>query len=116
MTRICGVIAMVVVAIMEMVPAHADEPPPVVALRATAERARAAERLASIGTLVAGLAHEIGTPMGVIQGRLSHAGPAWGKSPQERTGNSSRNSVPEASLCSTAIVPWCSATMPWATR
>jgi signal transduction histidine kinase len=37
-------------------------------LRYTAERARAAERLASIGTLVAGLAHEIGTPMGVIQG------------------------------------------------
>ena len=38
------------------------------ALRHTAERAHAAERLASIGTLVAGLAHEIGTPMGVIQG------------------------------------------------
>ena len=38
------------------------------ALRHTAERARAAERLASIGTLVAGLAHEIGTPMSVIQG------------------------------------------------
>ena len=38
------------------------------ALRDTTERARAAERLASIGTLVAGLAHEIGTPMGVIQG------------------------------------------------
>jgi len=37
-------------------------------LRRTTERARAAERLASIGTLVAGLAHEIGTPMGVIQG------------------------------------------------
>ncbi|MCP4004244.1 MAG: hypothetical protein GY725_08620 [bacterium] len=37
-------------------------------LRETAERARAAERLASIGALVAGLAHEIGTPMGVIQG------------------------------------------------
>ncbi len=37
-------------------------------LRETTERARAAERLASIGTLVAGLAHEIGTPMGVIQG------------------------------------------------
>jgi signal transduction histidine kinase len=37
-------------------------------LRKTAERARAAEQLASIGTLVAGLAHEIGTPMGVIQG------------------------------------------------
>ena len=38
------------------------------ALRSTAERAQAAERLASIGVLVAGLAHEIGTPMGVIQG------------------------------------------------
>jgi signal transduction histidine kinase len=37
-------------------------------LRRTAERAQAAEQLASIGTLVAGLAHEIGTPMGVIQG------------------------------------------------
>ena len=37
-------------------------------LRHTTERARAAEQLASIGTLVAGLAHEIGTPMGVIQG------------------------------------------------
>jgi signal transduction histidine kinase len=32
------------------------------------DRARAAERLASVGALVAGLAHEIGTPMGVIQG------------------------------------------------
>ncbi len=37
-------------------------------LRQTSERARSAERLASIGTLVVGLAHEIGTPMGVIQG------------------------------------------------
>ena len=37
-------------------------------LSETAERARAAEQLASIGILVAGLAHEIGTPMGVIQG------------------------------------------------
>jgi signal transduction histidine kinase len=39
-----------------------------VELRETQERARAAEQLASIATLVAGLAHEIGTPMGVIQG------------------------------------------------
>ncbi len=37
-------------------------------LRAIAERARAAEELASVATLVAGLAHEIGTPMGVIRG------------------------------------------------
>jgi signal transduction histidine kinase len=37
-------------------------------LRDTMSRARAAEELASIGTLVAGLAHEVGTPMGVIQG------------------------------------------------
>ena len=37
-------------------------------LRQTTERARAAEELASNGTLVAGHAHEIGTPMGVIQG------------------------------------------------
>ena len=39
-----------------------------VALRQTSERALAAERLADVGVLVAGLAHEIGTPMGVIQG------------------------------------------------
>jgi signal transduction histidine kinase len=39
-----------------------------VELRSSRARAQAAERLASIGTLVAGLAHEIGTPMGVIQG------------------------------------------------
>jgi signal transduction histidine kinase len=38
------------------------------ALQQTAARARAAEELASIATLVAGLAHEIGTPMSVIQG------------------------------------------------
>lgn len=38
------------------------------ALRETAERARAAEELASVATIVAGLAHEIGTPMSVIQG------------------------------------------------
>lgn len=37
-------------------------------LSETTQRARAAEQLASIGLLVAGLAHEIGTPMGVIQG------------------------------------------------
>ncbi|NNL65131.1 MAG: hypothetical protein HKP30_02705 [Myxococcales bacterium] len=37
-------------------------------LRVTNRRARAAEDLASVATLAAGLAHEIGTPMGVIQG------------------------------------------------
>jgi len=37
-------------------------------LRQTSQRAQAAEELASVATLVAGLAHEIGTPMGVIQG------------------------------------------------
>jgi signal transduction histidine kinase len=39
-----------------------------VELRHTERRARAAEDLASAATLVAGLAHEIGTPMSVIQG------------------------------------------------
>jgi signal transduction histidine kinase len=39
-----------------------------VELQATRERAQTAEQLASIATLIAGLAHEIGTPMGVIQG------------------------------------------------
>jgi two-component system NtrC family sensor kinase len=34
----------------------------------TRRRVRAAEELASVGTLAAGLAHEIGTPMGVIRG------------------------------------------------
>ncbi len=37
-------------------------------LRETTHRAQAAEELASVATIVAGLAHEIGTPMGVIQG------------------------------------------------
>ena len=37
-------------------------------LREAEQRVHAAEELASVGTLVAGLAHEIGTPMGVIQG------------------------------------------------
>ena len=37
-------------------------------LRRTLDRARTAEELAAIATLVTGLAHEIGTPMGVIQG------------------------------------------------
>ena len=45
-------------------------------LRRTIERAKSAERLASIGTLVAGLAHEIGTPMGVIQGHAKLLGSA----------------------------------------
>jgi signal transduction histidine kinase len=37
-------------------------------LRVSHRRVRAAEDLASVATLVAGLAHEIGTPMGVISG------------------------------------------------
>lgn len=37
-------------------------------LRETTRRAQAAEELASVATLVSGLAHEIGTPMNVIQG------------------------------------------------
>ncbi len=37
-------------------------------LRRTESRARAAEELASVATLITGLAHEIGTPMGVIRG------------------------------------------------
>jgi signal transduction histidine kinase len=37
-------------------------------LRRTRIRARAAEQLASVATLVTGLAHEIGTPMGVLRG------------------------------------------------
>jgi signal transduction histidine kinase len=45
-----------------------------VALRRTRAQARAAEELASIATLVAGLAHEIGTPMGVIQGHAKMLG------------------------------------------
>jgi signal transduction histidine kinase len=42
-----------------------------VELQITEKRARVAEELASVATLVAGLAHEIGTPMGVIQGHAS---------------------------------------------
>jgi signal transduction histidine kinase len=45
-------------------------------LRHTEQRAQAAEELASIATLVAGLAHEIGTPMGVIQGHAKLLEPA----------------------------------------
>lgn len=37
-------------------------------LARTRKRAFAAEQLASVGTLVSGLAHEIGTPMGVLRG------------------------------------------------
>jgi signal transduction histidine kinase len=42
-----------------------------VELQFTENRARVAEELASVATLVAGLAHEIGTPMGVIQGHAN---------------------------------------------
>ena len=37
-------------------------------LRRTEVRAQAAEQLASVATLLTGLAHEVGTPMGVIRG------------------------------------------------
>jgi signal transduction histidine kinase len=37
-------------------------------LQRTQERARVAEELASVATLISGLAHEVGTPMGVIRG------------------------------------------------
>ena len=37
-------------------------------LQQTTARARAAEALASVGTMAAGIAHEIGTPMSVIRG------------------------------------------------
>jgi len=47
-------------------------------LRQSQKRARAAEDLASIATLVAGLAHEIGTPMGVIRGHAEALGGAVG--------------------------------------
>ncbi len=47
-----------------------------VALRETSQRASSAERLADVGVLVAGLAHEIGTPMGVIQGHAQLLEPA----------------------------------------
>jgi signal transduction histidine kinase len=42
-----------------------------VELQLTENRARVAEELASVATLVAGLAHEIGTPMGVIKGHAN---------------------------------------------
>ncbi len=47
-----------------------------VALERTTARARAAEQLASVGTLAAGLAHEIGTPMSVIRGHAELLGDA----------------------------------------
>jgi len=45
-------------------------------LRLTSRRARAAEDLASVANLAAGLAHEIGTPMGVIQGHAEALEPS----------------------------------------
>lgn len=47
-----------------------------VALEQTTARARAAEQLASVGTLAAGIAHEIGTPMSVIRGHAELLGDA----------------------------------------
>jgi signal transduction histidine kinase len=45
-------------------------------LRKTEARAREAEQLASTATLISGLAHEIGTPMGVIRGHAEALGNA----------------------------------------
>lgn len=45
-------------------------------LRKTEARAREAEQLASTATLISGLAHEIGTPMGVIRGHAEALGGA----------------------------------------
>ncbi len=67
-------------------------------LRRTLDRARTAEELASIATLVTALAHEIGTPMGVIQGHAKLLESAvsdddarwWLDTIQEQTGRVSR--------------------------
>jgi len=45
-------------------------------LQKTEARAREAEQLASTATLISGLAHEIGTPMGVIRGHAEALGSA----------------------------------------
>lgn len=45
-------------------------------LRRTEARARQAEQLADVATLISGLAHEIGTPMGVIRGHAEALGGA----------------------------------------
>jgi signal transduction histidine kinase len=54
------------------------------ALRHTRAQARAAEELASVATLVAGLAHEIGTPLGVIQGHAKLLEPKLPDDPDAR--------------------------------
>jgi len=41
-------------------------------LKETQDRLRQTERLAELGTLASGMAHEIGTPMNVILGRAEH--------------------------------------------
>ena len=45
-------------------------------LRKTEARAQEAEQLAAVATLISGLAHEIGTPMGVIRGHAEALGSA----------------------------------------
>src|SRR6185295_784924 len=41
-------------------------------VRALERNLMRAEKLATIGTLAAGVAHEVGTPLGIISGRAEH--------------------------------------------
>jgi PAS domain S-box-containing protein len=58
------------------------------ALRESEERARAGERLASIGTLAAGIAHEVNNPLAALVSSLAHVREELGREPpSERRGS-----------------------------